>query len=167
MELGKIQNLTKTISKQNIALEKQLKELKEQQMKEKKHRRKESKGGLSFLLQSPRKKNPEKKETRILRKAEDFQVKSLLGRGAYGEVFLATENSTKKVVAIKRMLKSFIVDSNQVRSIKTELDVLKKAAEEDSNNIVRLHYSFSTQNYLFLAMVKKKKFYFFVYFLIF
>jgi hypothetical protein len=82
LEIGKIQNLTKTVSKQNITLEKQLKELREQQSKEKKHRRKESKGVISFLIQSPRNKfsrNSEKKEVRI-RKPEDFQIKSLLGK---------------------------------------------------------------------------------------
>eukprot|EP01091_Cochliopodium_minus_P006026 TRINITY_DN1590_c0_g1_i1.p1 TRINITY_DN1590_c0_g1~~TRINITY_DN1590_c0_g1_i1.p1 ORF type:complete len:814 (+),score=263.89 TRINITY_DN1590_c0_g1_i1:82-2523(+) len=162
VEIGKIKNLTKVVSKQNIMLEKSLKEVKDQQQKEKKkvekkvmgHKRRDSKG-FGLFLTSPRRSIKDdkniKKKGRI-RTVGDFEIKSLLGRGAYGEVFLAKEISTNNVYAIKRMSKQFIVESNQVRSIKTEAEVLQQASEDDSNWIVRLNYSFSTNNYLFLAM---------------
>lgn len=47
----------------------------------------------------------------------DFTLKTLIGKGYFGDVYLATENVTKDVYAIKRMPKSSFVHSKEERNI--------------------------------------------------
>lgn len=47
----------------------------------------------------------------------DFTVKSLIGKGYFGEVHLAIENVTKDVYAVKKMPKASFVHAKEERNI--------------------------------------------------
>lgn len=77
------------------------------------------------------------KETNSLRvNIDDFCVKSLIGKGYFGEVHLASEKSTKDLYAIKKMRKSLTVTSSQV---KEERDIM---SYKSSDWITSLQYAF-------------------------
>ncbi len=82
------------------------------------------------------------KETALLRrrrvklKAEDFDHLKLIGRGAFGEVWLVRRKDTSEVVALKRIKKAHLIEKNQVESILVEREVLKGT---QSPWIVHLH----------------------------
>lgn len=108
---------------------------------------------------------------------KDFILEKKIGKGAFGEVFLArkiprksmrskggeTESSDdpKEVYALKKIKKSLLIEKNQIESILVEKEVLKGTR---SPWIVHLFYSFHDIDYLYLG--KKKTYeYFFGYFL--
>lgn len=77
------------------------------------------------------------KEANTLRvNIEDFSIKSLIGKGYFGEVHLASERSTKDIYAIKKIRKSMTVTSAQV---KEERDIM---AFKTSEWITSLQYAF-------------------------
>jgi len=75
-----------------------------------------------------------KRETNMLRlkrkqiKVSQFQILWQIGRGAYGQVFLATKKDTHEVCAIKRMRKMFLLSSDKVLLEKTFAFLLKSNA---------------------------------------
>lgn len=44
----------------------------------------------------------------------DFTILKVVGRGAYGKVYLVTHNLTGKVYAMKSILKDLIIKTDQV-----------------------------------------------------
>lgn len=73
-------------------------------------------------------------ETKKLRvNLNDFTVKSLIGKGYFGEVHLAVENVTKDVYAIKKMPKASFVHAKEERNI---------LAVSDTEWIPALQYAF-------------------------
>jgi hypothetical protein len=52
---------------------------------------------------------------------KDFTLLALLGKGGYGEVYLARKMDTGEIVALKRMKKSRFTNINQVRSERTTI----------------------------------------------
>ncbi len=69
-------------------------------------------------------------------KAEDFDHLKLIGRGAFGEVWLVRRKDTSEVLALKRIKKAHLIEKNQVESILVEREVLKGT---QSPWIVHLH----------------------------
>lgn len=67
---------------------------------------------------------------------KDFHIKSLIGKGYFGEVHLAAEKSTKDIYAIKKIRKSLTCTSAQV---KEERDIM---AYKTSEWITSLQYAF-------------------------
>ena len=82
-------------------------------------------------------------------RAEDFEQLQLIGRGAFGEVWLVRRSGTDEILALKRILKAHLIEKNQVESIITEREVLKGT---QSPWIVHLHSSFHDSQHLYLAM---------------
>lgn len=77
------------------------------------------------------------KETNNLRvNINDFRVKTLIGKGYFGDVHLATEKTTNDVYAIKKILKSSAVTTSQ---LKEERDIMAFATSEW---ITSLQYAF-------------------------
>lgn len=66
----------------------------------------------------------------------DFRVKTLIGKGYFGDVHLATEKTTNDVYAIKKILKSGAITSSQ---LKEERDIM---AISTSEWITSLQYAF-------------------------
>ncbi|EIE21693.1 serine/threonine protein kinase 19 [Coccomyxa subellipsoidea C-169] len=81
--------------------------------------------------------------------SNDFEALKLIGRGAFGEVWLCREQKTGKTVALKKLKKSEMLRRGQVDHVKAERNVL---AEVDHPFIVRLYYSFQDEEFLYLVM---------------
>ncbi|XP_040203689.1 protein kinase C theta type-like [Rana temporaria] len=75
-----------------------------------------------------------------------FILHRLLGEGGFGQVFLATHSATKKMVAIKSVVKT----SDQRDAIETELKVMQKA--EGCPFLTQLYMTFQTHHSACFAM---------------
>ncbi|VFR02059.1 unnamed protein product [Cuscuta campestris] len=97
----------------------------------------------------------EKKETEFMRLrrnkmgAGDFELLTMIGKGAFGEVRICKERTTDHVYAMKKLKKSEMLRRGQVEHVKAERNLL---AEVDSNCIVKLYCSFQDEEYLYLIM---------------
>ncbi|XP_021768821.1 serine/threonine-protein kinase tricorner-like isoform X1 [Chenopodium quinoa] len=97
----------------------------------------------------------EKKETEYMRLqrhkmgADDFELLTMIGKGAFGEVRICREKTTDHVYAMKKLKKSEMLRRGQVEHVKAERNLL---AEVDSNCIVKLYCSFQDEEYLYLIM---------------
>ncbi|KAH8958653.1 hypothetical protein BDL97_06G036600 [Sphagnum fallax] len=100
-------------------------------------------------------KDLERKETEYMRLqrhktgVDDFELLTIIGRGAFGEVRLCREKKTGQVYAMKKLKKSEMLRRGQVEHVKAERNLL---AEVDSNCIVKLYCSFQDEDYLYLIM---------------
>ncbi|EKE41765.1 hypothetical protein ENUP19_0051G0012 [Entamoeba nuttalli] len=85
----------------------------------------------------------EKEESKI--SMEDFDIITLLGKGAFGKVMLVKYKKEGKIYAMKTVEKAQIIDSNEVEHILSEKVVLSQI-----NNpfLVNMHYSFQTPTHL-------------------
>ncbi|KAK4418411.1 Serine/threonine-protein kinase CBK1 [Sesamum alatum] len=97
----------------------------------------------------------EKKETEYMRLqrhkmgADDFELLTMIGKGAFGEVRVCREKTTGSVYAMKKLKKSEMLRRGQVEHVKAERNLL---AEVESNCIVKLYCSFQDDEYLYLIM---------------
>ncbi|KAM5563429.1 hypothetical protein ABKV19_018187 [Rosa sericea] len=97
----------------------------------------------------------EKKETEYMRLqrhkmgVDDFELLTMIGKGAFGEVRVCREKTTGSVYAMKKLKKSEMLRRGQVEHVKAERNLL---AEVDSNCIVKLYCSFQDDDYLYLIM---------------
>ncbi|XP_015900699.3 uncharacterized protein LOC107433847 isoform X1 [Ziziphus jujuba] len=97
----------------------------------------------------------EQKETEYMRLqrhkmgVEDFELLTIIGRGAFGEVRLCREKATGNVYAMKKLKKSEMLRRGQVEHVKAERNLL---AEVDSAYIVKLYCSFQDDEFLYLIM---------------
>jgi p70 ribosomal S6 kinase len=83
---------------------------------------------------------------------DDFEITTVLGKGAYGRVFLVRKKSggdNGHIYAMKVINKSKIADSNtDQRHTRTERDVLVKV---DHPFLIKLCYAFETDARLYLV----------------
>jgi hypothetical protein len=70
---------------------------------------------------------------------KDFQIKSVIGKGSFGKVFLVQKVSDKAVYAMKSLRKDVILDYDQIESTLLEKDILLKA---DHPFLVGMEYVF-------------------------
>ncbi|KAF5738960.1 putative serine/threonine-protein kinase [Tripterygium wilfordii] len=97
----------------------------------------------------------EKKETEYMRLqrhkmgVDDFELLTMIGKGAFGEVRVCKEKTTGQVYAMKKLKKSEMLRRGQVEHVKAERNLL---AEVDSNCIVKLYCSFQDDEFLYLIM---------------
>ncbi|XP_038694210.1 serine/threonine-protein kinase tricornered-like isoform X2 [Tripterygium wilfordii] len=97
----------------------------------------------------------EKKETEYMRLqrhkmgVDDFELLTMIGKGAFGEVRVCREKTTDHVYAMKKLKKSEMLRRGQVEHVKAERNLL---AEVDSNCIVKLYCSFQDDEFLYLIM---------------
>ncbi|KAG5002838.1 hypothetical protein JHK86_026977 [Glycine max] len=97
----------------------------------------------------------EKKETEYMRLqrhkmgVEDFELLTMIGKGAFGEVRVCREKTSGHVYAMKKLKKSEMLRRGQVEHVKAERNLL---AEVDSNCIVKLYCSFQDDEHLYLIM---------------
>ncbi|XP_072955704.1 uncharacterized protein [Typha angustifolia] len=100
-------------------------------------------------------KHLEKKETEYMRLqrhkmgVDDFELLTIIGRGAFGEVRLCREKTSSNVYAMKKLKKSEMLRRGQVEHVKAERNLL---AEVDSAYIVKLYCSFQDDEFLYLIM---------------
>ncbi|CAN1766712.1 Serine/threonine-protein kinase CBK1 [Linum perenne] len=97
----------------------------------------------------------EQKETEYMRLQrhkmgiDDFELLTMIGKGAFGEVRVCKEKTTGHVFAMKKLKKSEMLRRGQVEHVKAERNLL---AEVDSNCIVKLYCSFQDEEFLYLIM---------------
>ncbi|XP_076935810.1 uncharacterized protein LOC143602661 [Bidens hawaiensis] len=97
----------------------------------------------------------EKKETEYMRLqrhkmgVDDFELLTMIGKGAFGEVRICREKTTGNVYAMKKLKKSEMLRRGQVEHVRAERNLL---AEVDSNCIVKLYCSFQDDEFLYLIM---------------
>ncbi|KAG8641779.1 hypothetical protein MANES_12G033900v8 [Manihot esculenta] len=97
----------------------------------------------------------EKKETEYMRLqrhkmgVDDFELLTMIGKGAFGEVRVCREKTTDHVYAMKKLKKSEMLRRGQVEHVRAERNLL---AEVDSNCIVKLYCSFQDEEFLYLIM---------------
>ncbi|KAJ7955922.1 Serine/threonine-protein kinase [Quillaja saponaria] len=100
-------------------------------------------------------KDLERKETEYIRLkrhkicVDDFDLLTIIGRGAFGEVRLCREKKSGSIYAMKKLKKSEMLSRGQVEHVKAERNLL---AEVASHCIVKLYYSFQDAEYLYLIM---------------
>lgn len=90
--------------------------------------------------------------TRVMRtkfKAEQYERICLIGRGGYGEVWLAADKSTSELFALKVLQKSNLISGDQVGNVRSEREVLSIS---DNPWIVDLICSFQDERYLYLVL---------------
>lgn len=80
---------------------------------------------------------------------KDFQIKSVIGRGSFGKVFLVQKVQDGKVYAMKSLRKDVILDYDQIESTLLEKDILLKA---DHPFLVGMEYVFQTDQKIFFVM---------------
>jgi len=82
---------------------------------------------------------------------QDFEQLDIIGRGAFGEVRLCRQRATGDIYAMKKLRKAEMVAKGQVAHVRAELEVMSEA--EDTNEwVVKLHYSFQDDEFLYLVM---------------
>lgn len=100
-------------------------------------------------------KDLERRETEHMRlkrlkiSVYDFELLTIIGRGAFGEVRLCREKKTGDIYAMKKLKKSEMHIRGQVEHVKAERNLL---AEVASDYIVKLYCSFQDAEYLYLVM---------------
>ncbi|KAJ4708690.1 Serine/threonine-protein kinase [Melia azedarach] len=100
-------------------------------------------------------KDLERKETEYMRlkrhkiSVDDFDLLTIIGRGAFGEVRLCKEKKSGNIYAMKKLKKSEMLSRGQVEHVRAERNLL---AEVACHCIVKLYYSFQDAEYLYLIM---------------
>ncbi|XP_070506740.1 rho-associated protein kinase 2 isoform X4 [Chironomus tepperi] len=87
--------------------------------------------------------------TRLRMKPSDFDVIKLIGRGAFGEVQLVRHISSRKVYAMKRLNKFQMIKRPDSAFFWEERYIM---AHANSDWIVKLHYAFQDNRYLYMIM---------------
>jgi len=89
------------------------------------------------------------KEGRKKYSMTDFDPVKTIGRGAFGEVRVVRKRDDNQVYALKMMRKKEMVAKKQVTHIRAERNLLAAA---DNVWLVKLHYSFQDDTFLYLVM---------------
>ena len=80
---------------------------------------------------------------------KDFNIKSVIGRGSFGKVFLVQKVDDGKVYAMKSLRKDVIIDYDQIESTLLEKKILLEA---DHPFLVGMEYVFQTDQKIFFVM---------------
>ena len=79
----------------------------------------------------------------------DFNIKGVIARGTFGRVFLVEKKTSQDHYALKVISKSDVISRKMTQKLLNERNVM---AFTQSSQIVKLHYSFASTKYLYLAM---------------
>lgn len=79
----------------------------------------------------------------------DFELLTIIGRGAFGEVRIVKEKGTGNVFAMKKLRKAEMVKRGQVEHVRAERNIL---AAVHHPSVVKLYYSFQDDDFLYLVM---------------
>lgn len=83
---------------------------------------------------------------------DDFLLLKVLGKGNFGKVMLVEEKTTKNVYAIKVLKKEFVIENDEIESVKAEKRVFQLANKADHPFLVKLHSCFQTRDRIFFVM---------------
>ncbi|XP_022917191.1 aurora kinase C-like [Onthophagus taurus] len=91
----------------------------------------------------------EQKSTGRLWKLEDFEIGKPLGKGRFGNVYLAREKQSKYVIALKVMFKDGILSSNTVHQVRREVEIQTHLRHP---NILRMYGYFYDEARIYLIL---------------
>ena len=80
---------------------------------------------------------------------DSFNFISIIGRGGFSKVWKVEYKNAKVYFALKEISKVKILDSQNLRSVKNERDLLSKM---NHPFIVNMHFSFQNNHYLYLVI---------------
>ena len=80
---------------------------------------------------------------------EDFEIISVLGKGAFGKVYLTVLKDTGEKFAIKAIRKDVLIETDQIEATKLERDILLKCKHPF---LVGMDYVFQTDMRLYFVM---------------
>lgn len=83
---------------------------------------------------------------------DDFNFLAVLGKGNFGKVMLAETKTSKQLYAIKVLKKEFIIENEEVESIRSEKRVLLIANKERHPFLINLHAAFQTETRVYFVM---------------
>jgi hypothetical protein len=83
---------------------------------------------------------------------DDFHFIAVLGRGAFGKVMLASEKRTNGLYAIKALKKEFIIQNDDIKSVKLEKFIFQTASKHHHPFMVNLHSAFETAARVYFVM---------------
>lgn len=95
---------------------------------------------------------PKSKRRRRKVGLDDFQFLAVLGKGNFGKVMLAESRHTLSLCAIKVLKKDFIVENDELESVKLEKRVFLTANKERHPFLLNLHCCFQTENRIYFVM---------------
>jgi serine/threonine protein kinase len=85
----------------------------------------------------------------VLPQVHHFDILKLIGKGAFGSVYIVKNKINQEYYAMKVISKKLLKKKNNISYMKSERDILTKISHPF---IVALHYAFQTQSKLFLIM---------------
>lgn len=99
------------------------------------------------LTQEQKIKNTEDAKTRW--SLVDFDIGRSLGRGKYGNIYLAREKTSMFIVALKVMLKSAIKETNIENQVRREIEIQMHLRHP---NILKMYGYFHDENRIYLIL---------------
>ena len=82
----------------------------------------------------------------------DFNFLATIGKGNFSKVMLAEKKVSKALFAIKVIKKEFIIENDEVSSVRIEKSVFLKATQEKHPFLIHLQAAFQTETRLYFVM---------------
>ncbi|GAA5799034.1 hypothetical protein HPULCUR_004443 [Helicostylum pulchrum] len=82
----------------------------------------------------------------------DFNFLFVLGKGNFGKVMLAEDKYDKKLYAVKVLKKRFIIDNDEIESVRSEKRIFQAANRERHPFLIGLKSCFQTESRVYFVM---------------
>ncbi|SAL99009.1 hypothetical protein [Absidia glauca] len=83
---------------------------------------------------------------------DDFSFLAVLGKGNFGKVMLAEDRHDQNIYAVKVLKKRFIIDNDEIESLRSEKRIFQAANRERHPFLIGLHSCFQTESRVYFVM---------------